>query len=831
MRTVPFLILALAQSALAQDQPAVAPVIAIEAEQESRESTPTSSQLDDIVVTAERRVQSLQSTPISMEAFNAAALEQRGIDGLHDLGSQVPNLTVEPFPTHNATLRLFIRGIGIQDAQLTQDPAVGLYLDGVYIARSVGLALDIADLERIEVLRGPQGTLYGRNTTGGAINLITRRPDPGVFWTSHKLQGATRHGWVGKSSINVPMGNELAVKFALLGSVNDGFVENTGDGGDFGDRQQKALRVDLRWTGLDWLTADYAYDYSNMKYYNYMFQAYSLPTTNKGQAELFKPYAVAQSRYSTDRLRDYASSAPMEESGTRIGGHAFTLAAPVGNHEIKYLGSIRDLTDREYADLGGGAGSQTYRLDSHRYDGPAADVANGGPTPLVVPTVTQQQVSHELQLLGSLFDGSVEYVAGLFHFRESGTEDRHHLNHQLSTAADPQQLDAATQNMPPDQRAAILALGSPRLVNFVDFWWSIDNTATAAFTQATWTPGGLQERLHLTLGYRHSEDERKAVKYRVSDTYIEGDNNGQGSAELLSSAEFFDYVPAARTFSDDAVSGVIAFDVAPGFNTYLKSSEAYKSGGFNVRDPNQSGATEAEKGDTHYGFGFVEGFRPEYVESWELGAKTEWWDRRLRLNADVFYNRFRDMQTNFLVPGTISDTKSRNAGRARMRGVEVDLTARVLPDVTVSADYAFLDADVTEVIDNDGNNIASLFPFPFAPKRSWVAAVDAGLWQGSWGELRGHLSWHYTGYRQGLVIVEERRGLTAIPAYGLLNARLSAGPFRIGERGTLDVAMWGKNLTDKKYPVMAIDNLPQANTAVVWGEPIAAGLEATYRFQ
>lgn len=240
------------------------------------------SALEDIVVTAERRASTVQETPISIEAFNSEQLQLRGIEGLADLSSHVPSMTVEPFPTHNATLRLFIRGVGTSDAQVTQDPAVGVYLDGVYIARSVGLALDIADLERIEVLRGPQGTLYGRNTTGGAINLITRRPQPGAFSMQHSVTIGQRNFYLGKSTFNVPAGDDLAFKLALLGKLRDGFIENTGEGGDFGDRREAAARFDVRWLPADWLTVDYGYDWSDLEYYNYMFQAQLPPETFHG---------------------------------------------------------------------------------------------------------------------------------------------------------------------------------------------------------------------------------------------------------------------------------------------------------------------------------------------------------------------------------------------------------------------------------------------------------------------------------------------------------------------------------------------------------------------
>lgn len=796
---------------------------------------PQNTTLEEIVVTAERKSASLQDTPISIEAFNAEAIELRAIKGVQDLGGNVPGLTIEPFPTHNATLRVFIRGVGINDAQLTQDPAVGIYMDGVYIARSVGLALDVADLERIEVLRGPQGTLYGRNTTGGAINLITKRPTSGEFGMSLQGSAASRENYLARGSFNIPVSDTLGFGATLLATRRDGFVENRGPGGDYGDREEFAGRLSARWMPTHWLTADYAYDRSDMDYYNLAFQPVSLPTTNKGQAELIKPYAISQSVYSEERLESLAAGAPLEQSGTRIDGHALTLTVPFESAEIKYIGAWRDLTDRQYADLGGGGGSTTYRLDSNAYDGPAANVANGGPTPLVVPTVTQTQWSHELQLLGKLFDDSVDYVLGAYYFSEEGRENRRPLNHQLSSAISLNEIDELSPEIP--ELGAVLDLLAPlvgvvdqvRLVNFVGMDWTIDNEATALFGQFTWTPTweALGNRLHLTAGYRHSEDKRAAVKYRLSESYIEINQSGVGTAvPLPASEEFFDYVPASREFSDDALSFVAAFDVSDQVNVYVKSVESYKSGGFNVRDPNVSGTTA----DPVYGIGFTDGFAPEYVESLEAGIKSEWFDRRLRLNLALYDADYDDMQINFLLPGSISDTKVINAGKARMRGVDVDVTAMLTPDLLVLADYAYLDARVLEALDPNGVNQASLYPFTSAPRHSGNAAIDWTAWRGDWGDLRAFVSYSYTSLRGGTVISEERRGLTSIPAYGLWNARLTAGNIRFGERGSLDVALYGRNLADEVYPLMAIDNVPHANRAVAWGAPRSYGLELIYRF-
>jgi iron complex outermembrane receptor protein len=784
--------------------------------------------LDDVVVTAQKRVQSLQETPISIEVLGAEKLELRGIEGIAELATQVPNMTVEPFPTHNATLRLFIRGVGPTDAQLTQDPAVGVYIDGVYIARAVGLALDIADLERIEVLRGPQGTLYGRNTTGGAVNLVTKRPSAGLFAMTHKLTFGERGQRYGRSSLNVPLGSDLAVKLAVLAHEREGHIGNTGAGGQFGERTEQAARLDARWTG-DWLTADYAYERSDLDYWNYMYQAVLTPETDKGQGELFKRYGQERTIYSAERLDTLATSAPYEQSGTKIDGHALTLAVPVGDVELKYIGSFRDLWDAEYQELAGGLGAPDYRLDSHAYDGPAADAANGGPTPLVIPTVTQEQWTHELQLGGRLFDDSLQVLVGLFHFTEQAVEDRHRLNHQLSTGIDGNMVTqiGIDPTTPGFEQA--------RLVSFTDLWWSIDNTAQAAFTELTWTPGWLDRRTHWTLGYRHSEDRREAVKYRRSPTYVETYVNGQGTAQMLSEAQRFDYVPASRSFSDDSFAYGLAFDVRPGFHAYAKSVEAYKSGGFNVRDPNVDGddgsGTPGTADDNAFGFGFVDGFEPEHVRSYELGAKTEWLERRVRVNGAVFYSDYRDFQVNFLVPDTISDTKVRNAGKADMRGVELDATWLVAEGLRVTLAGAYLDANMKEVINKlNGQNEAHLYPFYSAPPFTGVASVDGSLLDLGWAQLRAYAAYNYVGERGGLVISEPKRGLTRLDAYGLFSGRLMLQGLRIGESGGLDFALWGRNLADRDHVISAIDNLPHADRSVLWGEPRTLGLDATYRF-
>jgi iron complex outermembrane receptor protein len=797
-----------------------------------------SMQLEEIIVTAQRKVSSLQDTPMSIEAFNEEQLQLRGIGGVEDLASNVPNMVIEPHPLSNTTLRITIRGVGITDSQVTQDPAVGIYLDGVYLARSVGLALDLADIERMEVLRGPQGVLYGRNSTGGAVNILTKRPDPSIFRMDHKLTMGDRNLFVGKSSFNMPLGDDFAIKLALLAKHSDGFVENTGEGEDFGDRKALGLRFDARWLAADALTVDYGYDYTDLEYVNYMFQGVLLPQTQHGLAEFFKPYAVANSVYSSRRLDQLASGAPMEASNARVSGHTLTLAQQFESLELKYIGAYRELEDSQYPDLAGGGGANGYRIDLNVYDSAAARLANGGqPTPLVIPTSYQEQWSHELQINGTAWDDRISYIAGLYYFTEEGGEDGGPLHHIQSATVDPQQSDVLLDLLPPALRALLQNNALPRLSAYWDYNYGIRNKAYAAYGQLSFRPDAIDRRLNFTVGLRASRDDRYAIKDFIQRQYLEvrlADASLAAvpvPAAIAGSADDFVGVEARSTYDNISPSATVEFELTKMATTYLSYSTAYKSGGFNLRDPQVSGASGPASDGTSYGFGFSEGFKPERVSSWELGLKSEWLQRALRLNGAAFYSDYADMQTNFMISGTISDTKARNAGKARMTGFELEGTFIPVESLILGLQYGYLDAQVLEVIDLNGNNVAHLYPFIAAPPHSGVLFADWTVARPAWGDLRAYLNWSYIGDRKGFVITEERRGLTAIDGYGLLNARLMANGIPVGRQGTLDIALWGKNLLDKEFELTAIDNLPQADRAVVWGDPRTVGIDFIYRFR
>ncbi len=766
--------------------------------------------LEEVVVTAQKKAESLQDTPISLTAFGEEQLEKDGINNLADIGSSVPSLSIEPFPTNNTTLRIFIRGVGLIDAQITQDPPVGVYMDGAYIARSTGLALDVADLQRIEVLRGPQGTLYGRNSTGGAINLVTRRPSVDAFGFSEKITIGNRALFSTKTSVNVPVADSAAIKLAYLHSEKDGFIENEGPGADFGDREVDGYRLDFSWDIGERLRLDYGYDNSEIEYVNYAYQAVTPATVDpspSSPAEVISAQLAANSQtffdFSDDRASGMRSSAPVATSNSEIEGHSLTLTYDLGEMaQLKYIYAYRELADGSYADLVA-SGSPDYRIDNASYSSRDGSLFIAGQ----FPVLEQEQSSHELQLSGSLFESRVEYITGFYYFEEEASSDNAPLHHQFSGPI------AITDNG--------VSTTTTFVVNLNSQFFTIENSAWAVFGRATWTLPVLDERLRLTVGARHSEDKRDASKDFAAENLVESETRDNATGAVLlttpptSVASNGWSESAAKDFADDSFELIAEFDINDDINVYGKFVEAYKSGGFNTRDPDMAR--------------FKKGFNEEKVESIELGIKSELFDRRLRLNADVFTSDYSDIQLNFLIDGTISDTQVVNAGEAEMRGFEMDVTYLASHNALLTFTYAFLDTEVTKATDPDtGADVTDSFVFSSAPEHSYTAAADFTLAEWSWGRLGLNLSYNYMDNRAG-TNRRETSERVFLEDYDLVNARLGLYDMTLFG-GNLNVAAWGKNLADTEYVVNAIDNLPHADRAVIWGEPRSYGVDVIYNY-
>ncbi|MBK6288832.1 MAG: TonB-dependent receptor [Gammaproteobacteria bacterium] len=402
--------------------------------------------LEEIIVTAQKRSENLQEAPISIVSLGADALERFDIQSIGDLAYHIPNLSMTPFPNSPNAPRLFIRGVGSGDPQVTTDTSVGVYLDGVYLARSIGLGLEVADIERVEVLRGPQGTLYGRNTTGGAVNVVTVRPQRDLSF-SQELGAGELSRFHSKTVLNVPLSDQVFGRLAYARNERDGPVENIGSGQDFGNHDKRGFRGDLRWLASESVTLDYGYDRSDSSYTGYYYQLLEANTYFDGILP-----------EEEDRLDKAALPNHYQSGDGDTEGHTLTLTVDTGLGEFKSISAYRELNESTYQDYSANSFLSVIRN--------------------AVARTGQDQFSQELQLVGSSDSGSLDYVAGLYYFEENG--DVYLVD----------QIDLIGLTLPAADVSA-------------------KNAAWAAYAQLAWRPAA-ESPWEITLGGRYSVDERDA---------------------------------------------------------------------------------------------------------------------------------------------------------------------------------------------------------------------------------------------------------------------------------------------------------------------------------
>ena len=218
------------------------------------------AQIEEIVVTAQKRTESLQDAPLAVTAFTADRLEDLGAYGATDVAEFTPNVSIVPIMGSSANIRMEIRGMSTAEPSLTIDPKVGIYLDGAYIARNSGAVFDIVDLERVEVMRGPQGTLWGKNTTGGAVNLVTNRPN-GEFGFKQQMSAGNDGYMRSVSTLDTAQYGNVAAKFTYMHKEFDGWADNHGPSeSDLASEDVDAFRIAVAWYATENLMVDYSYD-------------------------------------------------------------------------------------------------------------------------------------------------------------------------------------------------------------------------------------------------------------------------------------------------------------------------------------------------------------------------------------------------------------------------------------------------------------------------------------------------------------------------------------------------------------------------------------------
>ncbi|WP_321395549.1 TonB-dependent receptor [Emcibacter sp.] len=358
--------------------------------------------LEEIVVTARKRAESLQETPIAISAFSAEALEDRGAGNINDVAGLVPNLQYSSSASGTVGASSFaIRGIGQSDFITTTEPGVGVYLDGVYLARVTGAALDLADVERVEVLRGPQGTLFGRNTIGGAVSVITAKPT-GELGGKAEVTVGNHARFNGRFSADFPIVKDvLAGKVSFLAKNSDGYGydnDPAGGGGNLGEERDVAGRVQLLYTPKDDMSFLLSADHTRRR-------GTVMPlgrvgyVQNAGNAAFDDGGTNSVIPYDDPNLVRYDTPADDELD---VYGVSLTSDFGLGNMDLKLITAYREQS---------GVSGQDF---------------DGGSSPILNQVIdsSQDQFSQEIQLTGTSFDDRLEWLVGAYYFRETGQFDQ-----------------------------------------------------------------------------------------------------------------------------------------------------------------------------------------------------------------------------------------------------------------------------------------------------------------------------------------------------------------------------------------------------------------------
>ena len=737
--------------------------------------------IEEIVVTAQKRIENVQEVPIAITTLSTAQLETEGIFNFADIVSSVPSLQQTPYPSGNFLI-LYMRGQGVADPmQITADGSVGLYVDGHYISRPQGALFDLADTERVEVLRGPQGTLYGRNTTGGAINLITRKPS-GKFGFKQNLTFGSRDLVRSLSVIDLPEVGGVSSKVSILSKKQDGFVKNLGSSHDFGDMTDEiAGRVALHWSPSAAFDVDYALDVGSQDSTPIYYQATLPGIALNYKFNPLSPYRQYDYKLGNRPAGHTWRPIDLDLTKTRFEGHGLTLSWQASdNLSIKSLTAYRDLYYKVPSNKAEAFGIGSYSTDR----------------------INNHEISQEFQFIGNVGD-VIDCVAGLYYFHESSN----HFQYQNNDLT--------------------LRYGRP-FISYSDRFVTAETSSTAAYGQVTWAPPVLDNRLDLTLGGRFTKDKREAARsFTVMGRPIETD--------IRNSQSFSRFNPAFT----------VSYQWSDTVNSYAKVTTGYKAGG------SSEGAGPGR---------FDQTFDPEDVTSWELGLKSDWLDSSLRLNAAAFYSKFEDMQLAFVAdPVDTSIIQAYNAGKANVKGFELELTWLPITDLQLRLDYTYLNPEFDEVKNQAGSifdparnprspyrvgeDIKDLFVVPYSPRNSYHLSLDYTFWRFANADLSFNLNYRYQSDTYLTAPAGKKvpgRNNYRQDGYGILNARIAAD-FRLPQDHNLQLAVWGRNITEKEYRAHmiglgggAVDTAssPAGYTfaAVSWAEPATYGVDMIFTY-
>ncbi|WP_374283436.1 TonB-dependent receptor [Novosphingobium sp.] len=708
--------------------------------------------LTEIVVTATKRETNLQQTPIAIAVMDDEMIKKRHVQSLLDLADGgVPSLRIATYESRQSALTVGIRGIVPGDAnQPAREQGVGVYIDGIYLGRQHGLNAALFDVERIEVLKGPQGTLFGRNTEGGALNVVSKAPT-GEFGGRVAAGVGNFGSYSGALHVNLPEFAGLSFKLDGVVDHQDATTRNPLQGQlGWNYHHRYGGRVAARWKPADNFTADLAFDISqddNTPFYsqliNYNPNNYPVATLaeivangNRLPSGKIAPLPGLVT-VTADRVDSADIGVPQQASVDKAKGFSANLRWKVADGiELRSLTAWRTVKADQWDNSGG----------AHRSP---AFLPNGNFARYSLSVLDQNQFSQELQAVGGF--GNVDYVFGLYYYNENAGEV------------------AATPNTNKWN-----ATGTGYTINDANTWqsanWSIsratraNSKSYAAYGQMTWTP---VERVHLTAGGRFTRDEKDGALYKL--------NNAASNFPFVFKDNRFDPLVIA------------AWDAADGVNLYAKYATGYRAGGASSRSVN------------------FRSFGAESVQSYEVGAKTEFLDRKVRLNLAGYVMDRKDSQFDFdyyIVQsnGTVRHTLEtvNAAGKTKIRGMEADLTVRPTDELSMGLSYAYTWWKVPPTPNPlvAGNPLQPLF-IVYTPAHALSGSIDYELPLSASSDMA--LKLHLDGNYSSRAYTFDNEPVQAQPSF-LVNARLSLADIPMSDAGQkLTVSLWSRNLFNEQH--------------------------------
>jgi len=695
-----------------------------------------SSDGDMIVVTARKREENVQDVPVAITAFSGETLERAGVRTFDGLALNNPNVKIQPINSTAVGRSVAIRGNVQSSSTVSVDPSVGVYIDGHLIAHSFGNAGLLVDVASVQTLKGPQGTLFGRNTTGGALLVQTNEPETGDVsgYVQLDLGGVKTRRYGG--AINVPVGDIAALRLVYQKNSQGNFQTFT-NGIELGENEQEVLRAKLLVEPTDTLSVIFTAEKTN-------------ESVNS---------AIATPTFPNDPVYKNAVIIPVAGGAGRAPTDPRALREQ-GNLSSEFYG-LRVTQDLESGNIKLIVGRRHWNLDAASTVGPGL-----GYTFQNKPG--NDETSAELQYNGSLLDDRIDLAAGLFYFKED-VHERQNTFLYSGVQRTTRQLDATTESY-------------------------------SAYLQATFHA---TEQLNFTGGLRYTHDEKTGI-LRGSTRGAPGQADGTPATAAL-------LAPATAELKQNRLNYLVSVDFRPieGVMLYANHATGYRSGGSAVDRRAEAVASPL--------FTTLGTFQPESVKNYEVGFKTELFDRMITLNGAGFYQSYKNYQYTAINPVTVQ-RETLNVD-AIIKGFELEGKLRLGSGTSISGSFGLTDAKID-------SGPAEGRPLSYIPRTTYSVALNQNVKAGG-GDIDfvAGYSWRnsfFSAITDPSTAADEE-ALTRVASVGLLNlsATYTNGPYT--------VAVFAENVTNEHY-FTAITASPPVVSLGSLGTPRVIGFRAKYAF-